>query len=147
MSDRLLKYTSFIGVGLDNGTTIRQIAPLELDGDVAIVRKFRLSNGVVFDADGSGDGAKTYGMVRATFRITGTNQAAANATLAALEALLNRKGSLVGVEYGASAGTNKSCTARCEVARPILRAQLAMAAGKTYQIEVEMAWQRYTAWV
>jgi hypothetical protein len=146
MTERLFLYTAFAGTTLHNGTTIKQIAPYEVDGPRAVTRLFTLSNGVVFDADGTADGTTTYGTIRATMRITGANQAAANATLATIQGLLNKSGTLTGTEYGASSGATDTCTARLIVARPILRADMSMAAGKTYQIEVELVWQRKSAW-
>lgn len=146
MSDRPLHLTLFAGVTLHNGATIKQITPYEMDGDVAITRQYRLSNGAIFDADGTADGAKTFGKIRATFRITGATHAAAVATLLTLEALLNKRGTLTGVEYGASSGTNRTCNARCAVARPVTRDGMAMAVGRLYQAEIDMVWQRFTGW-
>lgn len=145
MSDRPLIFTLFAGVTLHNGTTIKQVAPYEMSGDRAITRLFRLSNGALFDADGTADGTKAYGDIRAVFRITGTTHTAAVTSLLALEALLNKRGTLTGVEYGTSSGTNRTCTARCIVARPMTRDGMAMAVGRLYQVEIEMVWQRFTA--
>ena len=146
MTERVLIYTQFAGVTLDNGTTIRQIAPLDLSGKKAITNIFYLSNGVKWDVDGSADGVIEMGNIRAVFRVTGTTHAAAQTLSRTIQGVLNKKSTLVGVEYGASSGTNYSCTARCLVARPMLRAGLAMAAGKTYQIEVEMVWEVFSSW-
>ena len=145
MSDRPLLFTVFAGVTLHNGTTIKQIAPYEMSGDVAITRIHRLSNGAKFDADGAADGDRAYGDIRLVFRITGATHTAAVTTLLALEALLNKRSTLTGVEYGASSGTNRSCTARCTVARPLARAGVAMAAGRLFQVELEMVFERFTA--
>jgi len=147
MTERILLYTQFAGVVLHNGTTIRQISPLELSGDRAQTNIFYLSNGVKFDADGTGDGVRLIGNVRAAFRVTGTSHAAAQTLALALEGLLNKRDTLVGTQYGASSSTNYSCAARCMVARPILRAGFGMATGRTFQIEVEMAWERFSPWV
>ena len=146
MTERIFQYTQFVGVTLENGSSIRQIAPYELSGDQAVSRIFRLSNGAKFDADGTADGAVEPGNIRAVFRITGTSHSAAQTTLLTLEALLNKRGTLVGKEYTATTWTTKTCTARCVVARPILRAGMAMATGRTYQIEIEMVWERFINW-
>lgn len=139
-------YTSFAGVTLHNSTTIRQVAPYDMEGNRAVSRVFRLSNGTIFDADGTADGTVTYGTVSVTFRVAGANPAAVNATLATLQGLLNKRGSLVGVEYGAVGGANKTCTARCIEARPSPRAGLPIAVGRTYQAELEMTFLRLTAY-
>ena len=47
MTERILLYTQFAGVVLHNGTTIRQISPLELSGDRAQTNIFYLSNGLI----------------------------------------------------------------------------------------------------
>lgn len=146
MSDRPLHFTLFAGVTLHNGTTIRQVLPYEMGGDVAVTRLFRLSNGAIFDADGTADGTKAFGEIRATFRITGATHTAAVTTLLALEGLLNKRGTLTGVEYGASSGTNRTCNARCTFAKPLTRDGMAMAVGRLYQVEIEMVWQRFTGW-
>ncbi len=146
MSDRPMMLTQFIGVTLHNGTTIRQIAPYELSGKLAVTRIFRLANGVKYDADGTEDGDTTQGDLRATFRVTGATHNAANTLLLALEALLNRRGTLGGVEYLTSTTLFRSCNARCVTARPILRAGMAMATGRVYQIEIEMVWEQFTNW-
>ena len=146
MSAQALLLSSFLGVTLHNGTAIRQVAPYEMDGDQAVTRLHRLSNGTIFDADGSADGSKAYGKIRVVFRVTGTTHTTTNTAVATLEALLNRRGSLVGVEYGASSGTNKTCTARCLVARPMPRAGMPMATGRQFQVEIEMVFQRFTAY-
>ena len=59
MTERLFLYTAFAGTNLHNGTTIKQIAPYEVDGPRAVTRLFTLSNGAVFDADGTADGTTT----------------------------------------------------------------------------------------
>lgn len=146
MTERVLIYTQFAGVTLDNGTTIRQIAPLELSGRKAVTHIFYLSNAVKWDVDGADDGAIVRGDIRAMLRVTGTTHAAAQTLSRTIQGVLNKKGTLVGVEYGVSSGTNYSCTARCLVARPVLRAGLGMAAGKTYQIDLEMVWEVFSAW-
>lgn len=146
MTERVLIYTQFAGVTLHNGTTIRQIAPLELSGRKAITNIFYLSNGVKWDVDGSADGAIVRGNIRAVFRVTGTTHTAAQTLSRTIQGVLNKKSTLVGVEYGASSGTNYSCTARCLAARPLLRAGLGMAVGRTYQIELEMLFEVFSAW-
>lgn len=146
MTERTLIYHQFVGVALDNGTTIKQVAPYELGGNQAISRIFTLSNGAKFDADGTADGDVILGNVRAVFRCTGTSHAAANTLSLALQALLNKRGTLLGKEFSASSWVAKSCTARCTVARPVMRAGLPMATGELHQIEVEMVWERFTNW-
>mgnify|MGYP006967787019 FL=1 len=146
MSDRPMMLTQFLGVTLHNGTTIRQVVPYELSGKQAVTRIFRLANGAKFDADGDDDGDTMLGNLRATFRVTGATHSAANALLLALEALLNRRGTLGGVEYLASTTLFRSCNARCLVARPIMRAGMPMAVGRIYQIDVEMSWEQFTNW-
>ncbi len=146
MSNRPLMLTQFIGVTLHNDTTIRQVLPFELSGNLAVTRIFRLANGVKFDADGDADGDTTPGSIQATFRVTGATHNAANTLLLALEALLNRRGTLNGVEYLVSTTVSRSCNARCVVARPVLRAGMVMATGRNYQIDVEMVWEQFTDW-
>lgn len=145
MTERVMLYTQFAGVTLHNGTTIRQIAPLELSGNLAIVNIFYLS-GVKFDVDGAGDGRIELGSIRARFRVTGSTHAAASSMARTLQGVLNKRASLVGVEYGVSSGTNYTCTARCVEARPLLRVGLPMMVNRQYQIEVEMAWERFSGW-
>lgn len=145
MTDRPLIFTAFAGVTLHNGTSQRQVAPYSLEGDQAITRLYRLSNGAMFDADGTADGAKTYGQVQFVLRVTAATHAAANTAMLAVTAILNKRGTLSGNEYGASAATAKTCTARCIVARPIPRQGLAMAIGRQYQIDIELVFQRFTA--
>lgn len=145
MTDRPLIFTGFAGVTLHNGTSQRQVAPYELSGDQAVTRFFRLSNGALFDADGTADGGKTYGNVRFVLRVTGATHAAANAVMLAVTAVLNKRSTLTGVEYGASSSTTRTCNARCFVARPIPREELPMAMGRQYQIDIEMVFQRFTA--
>ena len=146
MTERVMLYTQFAGVTLHNGTTIRQIAPLELSGNRAIVNIFYLSSGVKFDVDAAGDGRIELGSIRAHFRVTGSTHAAASSVARTLQGVLNKRASLVGVEYGVSSGTNYTCTARCVEARPSLRVGLPMVVNRQYQIEVEMAWERFSGW-
>lgn len=147
MTEQVMTYYQFKGVQLVNGTTVRQVEPLEYSGDVAVSRIFRLSNGAKFDADGDADGDTMPGTIRATFRITETSHSAALTKLLALEALLNKKGTLHGNVYGATGWDGVNCTARCVSARPIARARIPLAIGRQYQIDVEMVWERFTAWV
>lgn len=142
MTERTLIYHQFAGVALDNGTSVRQVAPYDLSGNQAISRSFTLSNGVEFDADGTADADVVPGTIRAVFRITGATHAAANTASLALQALLGKRSTLLGKEFSGSSWTAKSCTARCLVARPMMRAGLPMAVGKQHQIEVEMVWKR-----
>lgn len=145
MSDRPLIFTAFAGATLDNGSSIRQVAPYQSSGDVAVTRIFRLSNGAKFDADGTGAGAVQYGNITATFRVTAaTHQAAVTAALT-LTAKLNVKGTLTGAEYGASSAVSRTCTARCVSARPMMRDGVPMAVGRKFQIDVEMVFERFTA--
>lgn len=146
MTERVMIYHQFDGVTLHNDTSIRQVEPLEYSGDLAITRIFRLANGTKFDADGDDDGSTVPGNIRATYRVTGSTHAAALALALTLEGCLNKKGQLYGREFGASSWVGKWCVARCMIARPIARTKLAMAAGKVYQIEVEMVWERFTNW-
>ena len=147
MTERVMIYHLFDGVTLHNDTSIRQVGTLEYSGDLAITRIFRLANGTKFDADGDADGDTVPGNIRAVFRVTGSTHAAAQALALTLEGCLNRKGQLYGREYGASSWVGKYCTARCTVARPMMRAGLSMAAGAQYQIEIEMVWERFSNWV
>lgn len=147
MTERVMLYTQFAGVTFHNGTTIRQIEPLELSGNRAITNIFYLSNGVKYDVDGTGDGAVVLGDLRARFRVTGTSHAVASTLSRQLQGVLNKRGTLVGVEYGASSSTNYSCTARCLEARPSARIGMAMATGKVYQIEIDVRWELFSSWV
>ena len=145
MSDRPLIFTAFAGATLDNGSSIRQVAPYETSGDVAVTRIFRLSNGAKFDADGTDAGAVQYGDITAVFRVTGATHQAAVTTALTLTAKLNTRGTLTGAEYGASSAVSRTCTARCVAARQLPRAGLPMAVGRKFQIEIEMTFERFTA--
>lgn len=145
MSDRPLIFTAFAGATLDNGNSIRQVAPYDMTGDIAVTRIYRLSNGAKFDADGTAAGTVMLGSVTATFRVTGATHQAAVTTMLTLTSKLGVKGTLTGAEYGTVGFALRTCTARCTVARPTIRSGVPMAIGRKYQIDVEMTFERFTA--
>lgn len=145
MSDRPLIFTAFAGATLDNGSTIRQVSPYDMTGDIAVTRIYRLSNGAKFDADGTAAGTVMFGSVAATFRVTGATHQAAVTTMLTLTAKLGVKGTLTGAEYGTVGSVLRTCTARCTVARPVIRNGVPMAIGRKFQIDIEMTFERFTA--
>lgn len=145
MSERILLYTQFAGVGLHNGSSIRQMT-LEASGNKAITNIFYLSNGVKYDVDGTTDGVNVLGDIRATFRITAASHSSAQASSRLIQAALNKRDILQGIEYGVSSSVVYSCGARLVSARPVVRVGMAMAMNRQYQIDLEMMWELFSPW-
>ena len=141
-----LEITKFNTTNLSGASGVTMIDMV--DADEVVSRIYNLSNGAIFDADGSTDADIALGQVVATCRlVTATGGLATlNTAVTNFKGLEGKSAVLQGILRGAS-DTTYQCTARCIGVEP-MKMEYTDVRGKAGSVvaRITMTWQKKSQW-